>query len=69
MLVGPARRQGEEGAVVDEIAVGEAQLAERLSLGKKRSDRLVPDLSALVQVNFEDIRAVFGKGENGLVGQ
>lgn len=69
MLVGPIRGQGKESAVVDEVAVSESEFAEGPSLGKQGCHRVVSDHAALMQVNLEDVGAMFGKGENRLVRQ
>ena len=43
MLIGLVRRQGEKGAIVNELAVGESKFAERLALGEQICNRLVAD--------------------------
>ncbi len=69
VLVGLRGREGEEGVVIDELAVGEAQLAERLALGEKVRNGLVADEAALVEIDLEDVGAVPGDGLDGFVVQ
>ncbi len=59
--------QGQEGVIVNELTVGEAQFAEGLSLGQEVGDRRVADEAALVEVDLEDVGAVLGEGQDGLV--
>lgn len=67
MIVGLGRGQSQKGAVVDELTACQPKLAERLALGDEGSDGLIADLCTLVQVDFEDIRAVLGKCKDGIV--
>jgi hypothetical protein len=67
MLVNLAGREREEGTVVDQFAVREAKLAQRLAFGEKRGDGFVPDLPTLLQVDLEDIRAMLGESEDRAV--
>lgn len=67
MVVGPVRREGEEGEVVDTVAACQAQLTEGLPSGEEGSDGFVADESALLKIYFEDVGTVFGKRENGFV--
>ncbi len=69
MFVGLVWRKGQEGAVVYELAVGESQLTERATLGKKSSYRVVLDKAALMKIDFEDVGAMFSKSKDRLVGQ
>lgn len=69
VLVDLGRRQGEEGVVVDQLAVGQPELAKAVTLGQERRDGAVSDLDALMEVDFEDVGAVLGKGKDGVVAQ
>lgn len=69
VLIYLGRRQGEEGVVVNQLAVGQPELAETVSLGQERCDGAVSDLDALVEIDFQDVWAVLGKGKHGVVTQ
>jgi hypothetical protein len=69
MFVRLVRRERQEGAVIDEFAVGKPQLAERAAFGEESSYRLVLDEATLVEVDFENVGTMLGKGEDGVVGQ
>lgn len=69
VLVDLGRRQGEEGVVVDQLAVGQPELAKAVTLGQQRRDGAVSDLDALMEVDFENVGAVLGKGKDGVVAQ
>lgn len=68
VFVGTARREGEKGSVVDELAVGQSELSQGLPLGEQVRHRLIADQTTLVKVNLEDVGAVFGKRQDGFVG-
>ena len=67
MVVGLEGRKRKEGRVVDQIATSQAELAKRVAFGKESCDWLVADESALLKVDLEDIRAIFGERDDGLV--
>jgi hypothetical protein len=64
VLVDPVGGERQEGRVVDKIAVGEAQLAERLALGEQSRDGLVANVPARVEIDLEDVGALLGKGQD-----
>ncbi len=57
----------QKSAVVHEVAVSEPQLSQSAAFGQESRDRFVPDVSALVEVDFKNVRAVLRKGNNSLV--
>lgn len=69
MFVGLVRREGQEGAVVYELAVGEPQLTERAPLDKKSSYWVVLNKPALMKIDLEDVGAMLGKSKDRLIGQ
>jgi len=68
MLVDLVRREGEKGAFVDKLAIGETKLAKRPPVCEQARDRLVGDKLALVQIDFENVRAMLGEGKDRIVG-
>lgn len=67
MLVNLAGGQREEGVIVDQITVGESEFAEAIALGEKGGNGAVTNEVALVQIDFEDIRAVLSECEDGVI--
>ena len=67
MVVGLEGRKRKEGGVVNQIATSQAELAKRVAFGEECRDRFVADKPALLQVDLEDIRAIFGKRDDSLV--
>lgn len=69
VLKDPFGWQGKECGIINKLAVSETKFAQRLALSQEFRDGLVGDESALVEVNFQDIRAVPSKGEDGIVSE
>lgn len=69
MFVGLVWGQGQECTIVNELAVGQSQLTERATVGKKSSDRVVLDKTALMKVDFEDVGAMLSKSKDSLISQ
>ena len=67
MFVGLAGGQVEEGSVINQIAAGQAKFAKGLALGQEGSDGLISDVAAGMEVDFENVGAVVGKGQDGTV--
>lgn len=66
-FVCPVWWQPKEGCIRDEIAVSKAHFAEVTEVGEEGDDGGVGDLVTTEEVNFEEMRAVFGERKNGLV--
>ncbi len=67
MVVGLEGRKRQKRRVVNQVATGQAELAKRVAFGEECRDRLVADESALLKVDLEDIRAIFGERNDSLV--
>jgi len=52
VFIGLVEREVEEGIVGNQFAVCKPELPQGLATNKKRSDRIVSNLLALMQVNF-----------------
>lgn len=67
MLVGSVWWERQEGGILNELATGKPEFAERLSLGQQSCDRFVADEAALVEIDLENVGTVLGKRDNSLV--
>lgn len=67
MFVRLVGRQSKEGSVGDQFAVGKSKFSESLAMGQESMHWFVADKFALVEVDFEDIRAVIRKCQNGRI--
>jgi hypothetical protein len=63
----PARWQSQESMVINQVAVSKAKLPKGLALGKEGVDGLIADVATRVQIDLEDVRAVIGEGQNGVI--
>lgn len=67
MFVRLVGRQGKEGSVRDQFAVGKSKFSESLAMGQESMHWFVADKFALVEVDFEDVRAVIRKCQDGRI--
>ena len=67
MFVRLVGRQGKESSVGDQFAVGKSKFSESLAMGQESMHWFVTDKFALVEVDFEDVRAVIRKCQDGRI--
>lgn len=67
LLKRPRGRERKEGGIVDQVAASQADLPERPAFGEERGNCFVANEPALLEVDLEDVGAVFGEGKNGVV--
>jgi hypothetical protein len=67
MIIRPIGRERKKSGVIDQVATTKAKLTERVAFGEERSNWLVADVPALLEIDFQDVGAIFSKGKNRLV--
>jgi hypothetical protein len=67
MIVRLVGRQGKEGSVRDQFAVGKPKFSESLAMGQESMHWFVTNKFALVEVDFKDVRAVIRKCQDGRI--
>lgn len=63
----PPGRQGEEGIIIQQLAVGQTKFTECVPLSEKRRDWGVGNKATLIEIDFEDVGTVLGKGKHRVV--
>lgn len=61
------RRNAQESIIINELAVRETKFAQAVALDHERCDGSVPNLGALVQIDLQDVRAMFSECVYGIV--